>query len=177
MLISDVYVGELADTGEDSHLYQSKVLGRFPDIGDDALFPPRILQKAIDADLPGTARGGYGLDVARMGSDKTVVYRNRGGVVRLVAEWSKKDTEETADRADRILSGHGADGIPCVVDGVGVGAGVFDKLHHRGHHVIDFNGGERALDHDRFVNRRSEAFWVMRQDMDDGLVDLDPADK
>lgn len=189
LLISKTYVDELAALGEDTHLYQSKVLGQFPDVSDDALFPPRFILRAQTQDLPGddgnggTARGGYALDVARFGTDKTVLYRNRGGVIRLVKEIAKNDTEETADFVEETLAAHGsgAHHMPVVVDGVGVGAGVVDKLRRRGFRaVIDFNGGTKPLTRGRrykYVNRRSEVFWALREGMEDGTVDLDPADK
>lgn len=175
-LISDLYVEEMRALGEDSHLFQSKVLGRFPDISDDTLFPPRILAKGMANELAGMERGGYAVDVARMGSDETVVYRNRGGVIRHVDGWHKQDTEETADRVEAILRRHGVDAVPALIDAVGVGAGVYDKLRRRGMPVIDFNGGERAYEPDRYANRRAEVFWTLRRAMEDGLVDIDPND-
>lgn len=182
LLISKVYVSELAQLGEDAQIYQSKVLGRFPDVSDDALFPPRFLLRAQAQDLPGTDTGGYMLDVARFGTDKTVLYRNRGGVLRLVGEIAKKDTEETADFAEETLAQHGADRwhIPVVIDGVGVGGGVVDKLRRRGYRIHDFNGGTKPLTrskHYRFANRRSECFWLLREAMEDGTADIDPADR
>lgn len=176
MLIGPTYVEEMRTLGEDSHLFQAKVLGRFPDISSDALFPPAFLNRAQEADLPGLGLGGYGVDVARYGDDETCVYRNRDGVIRFVTGVHKQDTEDVADLVDGILSDHGADRVPAMVDAVGVGAGVFDKLRRRGQPVSDFNGGERAFQPDRYVNRRAEAFWELRQAMADGRVDLDPDD-
>jgi hypothetical protein len=177
LLVSELYVNEMADLGEDSNLYQSKVLGQFPDVSDDALFPPRLLQRAIDQDLAGLDLGGYGVDVARFGADETCVYRNRAGVIRLVEAARKQDTEETADMVERILSTHGPDRVAAAIDAVGVGAGVYDKLRRRGMPVVAFGAGERALEPTRFVNRRAEMFWTLRQWMEDGLVDLDGDDK
>jgi hypothetical protein len=54
---------------------------------------------------------------------------------------------------------------------------VYDKLHARGYTALDFNAGERALDPDRYVNRRAEVFWELRLAIEDGRVDLDPNDK
>lgn len=178
LLVSQFYVDEMRLLGEDSWLYQAKVLGQFPDVSDDAVFPPALLQKACETELDGLERGGYGVDVARLGEDETCVYRNRGGVIRLVDSWRKKDTEVTADRVAAILDRHGeAKIIPAVVDAVGLGAGVYDKLRARGYGAIDFNGGERALEPDRYLNRRAESFWELRVAMEDGRVDLDPNDR
>lgn len=177
LLVSEVFVEEMRQLGEDSHLYQSKVLGRFPDVSSDAVFPPALLTKACEADLPGTVQGGYGVDVARYGDDETCVYRNRGGVIRLAASATKQDTEQVADLVEKIVRPNAATKIPTVIDAVGVGAGVYDKLRRRDLPVVDFNGGERAYEPDRYANRRAEVFWALRTAMADGLVDLDPADK
>lgn len=181
LLISREYVEELAALGTDSHIYQSKVLGRFPDVSDDSLFPPRFVMRAHEADLPGVDRGGYGVDVARFGSDKTVMYRNRGGVLRLVKEIAKQDTEETADMVLEAIGAHGTiSSIPVVVDGVGVGAGVVDKLRRKRVKVQDFNGGSKPVSrgkHYKFANRRAEVFWLLREGMENGEVDLDPEDR
>jgi hypothetical protein len=177
LLVSEVYVGEMRLLGEDSWLYQSKVLGRFPDVSDDTVFPPRLLNRATAHELSGIERGGYGVDVARKGDDETCVYRNRGGVIRLVDSWRKKDTEDTADRVEAILATHGAAQVPAMIDAVGIGAGVYDKLRRRDMPALEFGGGERALQPDRYVNRRAEVLWELRLAIEDGRVDLDPNDK
>ena len=180
LLISPIYVDEMAALGTDSHIYQSKVLGKFPDVSDDALFPIRFIRRAQqvyrDGELDGLQRGGFGVDIARYGDAETCVYRNRGGVIDLVDSWSKQDTEETADRLDEILGRSRFRDLGAVIDAVGVGAGVFDKLRRRGRNVIPFGGGERAMRPERYPNRRTEILWELREAMEDGRVGLDPDD-
>lgn len=165
--------------GEDSHIWQSKVLGQFPDISDDALFPLRLIKRAQrnheNGVLAGTARGSFGADIGAEGGDETCVYRNRGGVIELEASWARKDTEESADKLQQLL--RRTPGVPMVVDAVGVGKGVFDKLRRRRCPAIPFGGGERAVRPDEYPNRRTEVLWELRRAMEDGLVALDPNDE
>lgn len=161
--------------GTKSPLWFGRVLGEFPEVDDASVFPPNLVVRACNVELPGTERGVVGLDVARMGPDRTVAYRNRGGVSRRVLRHSKLDTEETADRVAEFLSG--TPGLPCVIDmGGGYGSGVHDKLKRRGYNVIGFDGAHKSSKPKRFKNKRAEAYWRIRSLMEDDLIDLDEAD-
>lgn len=174
LLVSPLWVAERKKRwGEDSMLWMSKVMAEFPDVSHDTLFPPRLLLKMANLDLPGLGKGRYGLDVARFGPDRNTLYRNRDGVIRLVDEWSKASTIETAERVRAHL---GARGVPINVDVNGVGGGVFDQLAKWGMEVSEFNSSHQPQDTSRFVNRRAEIYWTMREDADLGLVDIDPDD-
>lgn len=165
------------DWGEGSPLWVAKVLAEFPDVSDEYLITPAMVQKGIDTDLPGLERGRYGADVARFGTDKTVVYRNRGGVIRYVDGWGMTDTMQTTGRFKLILDRHHyAQRPPFVVDVVGIGAGVFDRLREQDYPVVGFSGGERAYRPDKFKNRRAEVYWGFRQGLEAGIIDLDPED-
>lgn len=175
-LISPIWVEERRKRwGENSALWASKVLGEFPDESDMALITPAMLEKAHILDLPGRVKGHYGLDVARYGDDSTECYRNRGGVIR--HEWSmrKASTMVTADRMIATLKPDLGQ-TSAVIDTIGIGAGVFDRVRQVGLPVTDFNASERASEPERFINRRAEAFWGLRELMDDSLIDLDRED-
>lgn len=187
-LVSREWVEEAAeDWGEDNPLYISKVLAEFPDVSDDALISPAMIRKAINAweELDGTPMGRYAADVSRLGRDKTVVYRNRGGVVVKEKEWAKATTDVTTDRFAAILEPHNG-AVPMVIDIGGVGAGPFDELRRQGYPVIAFDGASRPLSEDRprsdglrFLNRRAEQYWALRSEMDrrgGSAIALDPKD-
>jgi hypothetical protein len=165
------------DWGEGSPLWQAKVLAEFPDISDEYLISPGMIQTGIMTDLPGIQKGRYGADVSRMGEDKTVVYRNRGGVIRYVDSWGMTDTMRTTGKFKLLLDQHLAMQRPdFVVDIVGLGSGVYDRLREQGYPAIGFSGAERAYRPDKFKNRRAEVYWTFRNDLEGGLIDLDPAD-
>jgi hypothetical protein len=177
-LVGPMWVADReADWGIDSPLWQAKVLAEFPDISDEYLISPHMIQKGIDTELAGLERGRYGADIARMGADKSVVYRNRGGVLRYVAEWAMADTMQSTGKLKLILDKHiYMHRPPMVIDIIGLGSGPFDRLREQGYPVVPFSGGERAFRPDKFKNRRAEIYWTFRQHLEDGLIDLDPDD-
>jgi hypothetical protein len=172
-LPSPTWASERAERwGEDSPRYISRVLGRFPDVTDDTVITPRLVREAQERELAGHERGAYGLDVARFGKDSTQLYRARGGVVRLVAEWRKADTVETTNRT----LAHCYHDVPIVVDADGIGGSVYDQLRAREAWALPFTAQDAVRNPRRFTNRRSELWWTYREAMEDGAIDLDPDD-
>lgn len=177
-LVSPIWVEDRKrDFGEGSPIWVSKVLGEFPDTSDEYLISPALVGQAHQTDLPGFGFGRFALDVARYGEDKSVVYRNREGVVRYVDSWSKADTMSTAGRAVRILKKYPLHRPTMNIDIIGVGAGVFDRLREQRYNVAPYQGSQRATNPAKFKNRRAEAWWTFRELMEEGLIDLDPADE
>lgn len=157
--------------GEGSPMYIARVLGKFPDIADDQLLSPKVLRECAELELPGFGPGRYGLDVARLGRDMSVLYRNRDGVVRRVRSWGKLDNVELAEAVDVFVQPHhGA--VPIIVDSIGVGAGVHDILKHKGRPVVSFDAGARARDFRRFANLRTEQWWRVKELAEAGALDL-----
>jgi phage terminase large subunit-like protein len=160
--------------GEESPRYVSKVLGDFPDIGEDVLIAPSLIEAAQQREADTTGRAVLGVDVARFGSDQTVIYLRNGSSVKLVGEYSKQATTETTGRVIAAKRETGADEIR--VDGVGVGGGVVDQLTEQGFGVLDMQAGAGAQDRERFVNSRAEWYWSLRERFEAGDISLDPAD-
>jgi len=176
-LTSQGWVEERAiEWGEESNLFLSKVHAKWPDTSDESVISPAMIAEAHATDLPGLVHGRYGIDVSRMGEDKTVIYHNRGGQIRRVDSWAKMDTMKSADRLYDHITRFYPIRIPAMVDSIGLGAGVYDRLRQRGCEVGAFQGSERALLPMKFNNKRSEAWWTMRKLMEQGLIDLDPED-
>lgn len=177
LLLSPTWVEEKKrDWGEDSPIYQAKVRGLFPELSDHTLISPAWIRAAQLRELPGIEAGRYGADVARMGADETVAYRNRGGQVRLAYSARKQDTMETAGAFGNLLAGHGG-GVPMILDTIGIGAGVYDRMRELGHPVHTFDASGKPLMPEvpgrlRFHNRRAEAWWALREAFEAGEVDL-----
>lgn len=160
--------------GEGSPLWQSKVLGEFPDLSDDTLIWPKWIREAIIREIPVIGHGNIGADVARKGKDETCAYHNRNGHLRLVYSAHRQDTVKTQRAFARVILECGA---PMWIDIDGVGAGPYDNLRAEGKRVMPFQGGQMAYDPDRYLNRRAEEYWALRDDFEQGLVDLDPLDE
>lgn len=161
--------------GEESPRYVSKVLGDFPDIGEDILITPAMIRAAQERELAPGPWGILGVDVARYGSDRTTICLRRGPVARVVGDYSKQSTTETTGRVVEARREHRADEIR--VDGVGVGGGVVDQLVEQGYDVLDMQSGAAAQDSEHFANARAEWWWGLRARFEDGDIDIDDADE
>jgi hypothetical protein len=60
------------------------------------------------------------------------------------------------------------------VDSIGIGSGVVDALEDMGFSVSAFNSSARPLRRQKYMNARAEAFWQLRQQLEDGELDLPP---
>lgn len=162
--------------GEDSPLYQSKVLGEFPETSEDTLIPSSWIIAAQKRVLEPEKPAQLGADVARFGSDRSIVYHRQGGHVRLYRDWAHAPTTETTGRIIQAIRDTAA--LQVNVDGVGVGGGVVDQLREEGHPVQDMQAGGKPADGKRFVNARAEWYWLLREMFDpvNEAIDIDELD-
>jgi hypothetical protein len=179
-LVSREWVEERKkDWGEDSPLYISKVLARFPEVTEETLIRPSWVREAQERDLSGLSvgePGTFGLDVARHGKAETVCYRNRAGMIR--EEWhsSKQDTMKTAGRAAQSLNETFGAAV-MHIDTIGVGGGVYDRLNEQGFPVVEFIASAKPTTREaqrRFANLRAEQWWAFRCALEAGEYDLPP---
>jgi hypothetical protein len=160
--------------GVESPRYVSKVLGDFPEIGEDVLITPGMIRAAQERECQPGPWAILGVDVARFGSDRTVLGLRRGPVFRVVGDGTKQATTETTGRVVAATREHRVDEIR--VDGVGVGGGVVDQLVEQGYDVLDMQSGGAAVDSEHYVNARAEWWWALRERMEAGDLDIDPDD-
>lgn len=179
VLVTPLWVEERAKKwGVTSPAYISRVHGLFPEISSDTLITPQMVRIAQEeVNLPGVELGSYGVDVARLGDDETVMYRNRGGKIRLAWSHHKTTTDVTSDKVGATLVRHGANWVPAYIDVIGLGAGVFDTLKARDMPVVPVNVALPAYDDRRFSNQRAELYWHFREGFERKEIDLDPLDE
>src|SRR2546422_8295900 len=94
-----------AEWGESSPLFQSRVLGRFPDEGEQSVYNRSWLDRAVaqwrawqagtSALKPDGHRPVFSLDVARGGSDRCALTLRRGPIVQQVTSWHSPDLMAT----------------------------------------------------------------------------------
>jgi len=159
---------------ETSPLWEAKVRGQFPDDGTVGVIPlgwVRLAQQRW-VQQQGTdpiGRRTFSMDVARFGDDETAVATRQGHITLDVVKWGKQDTMTSALRLKRMMLPHPR--AYAVVDVIGVGGGVVDRLSEEGMEVIPFNGSKRTTRHDAtgqftFPNVRQAAWWNMRELLD-----------
>lgn len=161
-LITPEWVADkLAKWGWDSPLFQSRVLAEFPQRSEDSLIPYAWIEAAIDRTSVPTTPDILSVDVARYGGDMNVVTRRVGNRSVIIDRFGECDTMETAGRVRLKAITEKSKAI--VVDIVGIGAGVADRLREFELIVIDFNGGESAIESEMYCNARTEAYWALRR--------------
>lgn len=164
--------------GEDSVLYQVRVLGNFAKQASDAVISLGVVEDAQDRELRADNKRDLiviGCDVARYGTDETVITERVGQRVRIVETYVGKPTTHTAARVAHWATQHPKAATRIVVDDVGVGGGVTDQLRADGWNVTGFNAGEKADQTLQFPNRRSELWFQAAAQLED--LDLDPDDQ
>lgn len=181
--------------GEDSALYQNRVLGEFA-AGDDGGIIPLAWVEAAQARWRAAKEAGQldvlpevvGVDVSDGGDDKTFVAPRRGYAVLRLVDVTPKARGETMTIAGRVkgLSDGAAEqgaGLLAVVDSIGVGAGVVSRLGELEVTVEPFNASESTKLRDLsgsfgFLNKRAAAYWNVREilDPESGLDAMLPDD-
>lgn len=175
-LVTPVWVADkYRRWGPTSPMYQARVKGDFPDVGEDTVIPLSWVEAAQARTLEPIKPGELGVDVARFGTDKTVIVHRCGPVARILSVTSKEDTMETTGRVVAALGKTSA--TVAKVDVIGVGAGVVDRLVELGKPVAAMNSAEAAADPERFINRRAEWYWGLREMFERGEIDLDGDDE
>lgn len=166
-LVNPDFVKQIMDTyGEASNAFRVRVLGEFSLREDDTLIAAELVDSAIARDIqaaPGTGLL-YGLDVARFGDDRSVLVKRRGNVVEDVKAWNGADLMETVGR---VVSEARIDKPEVImVDSIGLGAGVADRLRELGFNVRDVNVAETASMEPTAAKLRDELWltcknWLM----------------
>ena len=160
--------------GEDDPRFQSRVLGEFPDAADDALIPKNWIELAQERDLPSVSSDStMGVDVARYGSDLSVIALRNGSTVRIVETHAKLDIISLAGFVIKAWKRNGRPGI--CIDEIGLGAGLVDFLASKGLPAVGVNVAKGSSSPDRFKNLRAELYWKLRQQFEEGTIDIDPA--
>lgn len=205
---SRAWVEDVRDEyGEDSPYYIARVEARFPTSSSDAAFPLALVERAMDAHTSASERLAgldlqasgepwtIGVDVAGDGmtGDETVVALRRGPVVYELRAWRGLDTMETVQRVVEIWEELDRDSRArvreIVVDSIGIGKGVFNRLEEthvtqrrlightrfgrpkwRSTSVKGFDARKSAVGKGDYRNRRSQAYWWLREKLEDGEI-------
>ena len=160
--------------GEDSPMYQIRVLGDFPTESEDTLISLKTIENAVEGkdevpDAQDDQPVELGVDVARFGSDRTVICARQGDRVIEMESYTRKDTMETAGLVNEFVKRHSPSRVR--VDAIGVGAGVVDRLKELGvPGVTGINVARRATNQEHFANLKAELYDGLRDRFQQGRV-------
>jgi phage terminase large subunit len=149
---------KLVEWGAGHPLWESRVLGNFPQESDDALFSLSWLEQAkLREDGDGELCAG--VDVAGPGDNETALCIRRGPKIVLLRAWVSKDP--TGDLL-AALQPYKAELTKVNVDTVGIGYYFARHLKDQGLIVNPINVGESSREPERYANLKAEYFWALR---------------
>lgn len=174
--------------GEDSPLFKNHFLGEFADSSEFGIIrlswleaanrrwaelqKLNVLQGMSDKDL--LAITTYGVDPADTGMDMTAIARFRGRYCDLL-EYHNKEVMETIPLLAKLTKPK--ERVPIGIDGIGIGAGLFQALRNQGYRMKNLKASARALDRVgnplrdttgtmTFLNMRIGMYWALREALD-----------
>lgn len=155
--------------GEDSDFVRVRVRGQFPRAGDLQFISSEDV--ALANARKDTSYPAYGkilsVDVARHGMDQTVICRRQGRKVFKFKRMRIPDLMQIAARVAEVIDEFQPEVV--YIDATGMGWGVVDRLHQMNYtNVIGVQTGERAYAPERYVDRRAELYYDMREFIRDG---------
>jgi len=106
-----------------------------------------------------------GIDPARFGDDRSVVFRRQGKQAFKPVVYRGIDNMELASRVANLIEQHNPDAVFC---DAGAGSGVIDRLRQLSYDVIEVPFGGKALKQQQYINRRTEMWWLMKQWIEEG---------
>lgn len=112
------------------------------------------------------------VDVARFGSDRSVILRRRGRQVEEIRTFNGMDTMELAGWVAAAIREFQPS--QTCIDEVGVGAGVVDRLREQGYGVRGVNVAHAARQKEIFANLRAEGYWRLRELFAAGEIRIPP---
>jgi hypothetical protein len=164
---------QIAQYGRENPWVLVNVLGQFPPASLNALLGvdevQAAMQRHLRPDAYEWAQKRLGIDVARYGDDRTVIFPRQGlAAFKPVVMRHARNSSVSVDIANRVMAAkaHWGSELELFDATGGWAAGAVDVMRSQGHAPIDVQFAAPALDA-RYYNRRSEihfgaAEWVKR---------------
>lgn len=152
--------------GKNSNKYRVRVLGEFPTSDDDTVIALELVESARKREVvKRDVRPVWGVDVARFGDDTSALAKRQGNVLLApVQEWHGLNTMQLVGKIVDEWMKTDEDQRPSaiVVDVIGIGSGVVDRLEELDLPVIGINVAESASNDAKYFRLRDE-LWFKAQ--------------
>lgn len=153
--------------GEDSVLFLTKVKGEIVDAGADSIIKlsqvDQMIRNAENSDFDATGQDEGGVDVARGGTDDTVMFHRKGLKVvdrKILATPQLPEKAKLVYIAEEVERFFGFNKeISIKIDDTGVGGGVTDVLQSKDYNVVPVTFGAEAKEPDKYPNVVSEMWF------------------
>lgn len=167
--LEDVIIKEIErDKAESPEMYAHKWLGEPVAQGEFSIIPRTEILEAMKRDIEGDGAVIIGVDVARMGDDRTVFWKRKGLKTLGFEVYQHKRTTEVCDLLERFAETKDGETdisktIDIKIDDTGVGGGVTDEMKKRGYNALPVNFGGRPNNNNKYPNLISEAWFELAE--------------
>jgi len=165
-LVSPDFIAEMElKYGAQSNAMKVRVYGEFPTAEDDTLISLHAVEQASKrkVEQPEGTPVVWGLDVARYGDDASVLCIRQGRHLIELHSWKKLSLMELAGRVLDLLNSADEPPEEILVDSIGLGAGVLDRLRELDISARGVNVSESPAMADRYANLRAELWDLTKQ--------------
>lgn len=169
--LPDVLEEEMKADKANPTLFAHKWLGEPLSQSDNAIISRDDVLEAMNRTIEDDGAEEVGVDVARLGGDRTVFWKRKGLKTTGTEEYTKLRTPKVCDRLEQFVSFN--KDILLKIDDTGVGGGVTDEMMKRGYNVLAINFGAVASDEDKYPNLISEAWFQMSEAVKEAELPMD----
>jgi phage terminase large subunit len=170
--VSKEFIREIAMRyGEESNVYRVRVLGEFPKADDDTVIPYELIEAATVRDVVANpdAAEVWGLDVARFGTDSSCLVKRKANVILGIQTWRNLDLMTLTGAVVAEYNAADKKPVEILVDSIGLGAGVVDRLQELKLPARGINVAESPAMGNTYANLRAELWyktkaWLEKRD-------------
>jgi hypothetical protein len=141
-------------------------MGEFPKADDDTVIPMDLIKSAIDRDVALAANEPiiWGLDVARFGGDNSALCVRQGNHVMEITSFKSMDLMQLCGVIKNKYDDCTAIERPqeILIDVIGLGAGVVDRLAEQNLPVRGINVAEAPSSKKNYLNLRAELWFAIK---------------
>lgn len=167
-LVNERFVRRIMDKhGEDSDEFRIRVEGEFPksDSVDEQGYVPLLQEKDLrftnDGNMDPLQR--LGVDPSGEGKDITTFIKRDAFKAKVAGKEAISTGKSIAQKTGTLMEDGSISDENTIIDSFGVGTDSVQELALTGKRIRAVNVGGPADDEARFVNKRAEAYWRMRE--------------
>lgn len=143
--------------------FTARVLGKYPKDSEYALLSRSLLESAANRERVIGLKKGTGCDVARFGSDDTVIAKATDNGIYEITKMHGRRTTETAGN---LIAIYREEKQSIAVDDDGVGGGVSDNLHESGTPYLGVNFNATSEKPEAYVNLKAQIYWEWKEEVE-----------
>lgn len=158
-LLPEPLILEMEEDKKDPATFAHVWLGEPLNQADNAIISRTAVLEAMQRDPDDEGAVEVGVDVARMGDDRTVFKKRKGMAIVDSLTLTHEPIPNQADKLE-VFVGFDKD-VLIKVDDTGVGGGLTDEMIRRGYRVMPINFGAASSDPDKYPNLISEMWFYL----------------